>query len=99
VEAIIEEFAVPEEIAAVTLIAFGSSAPEILLNTISAANSASSLSLPALLGSGHIVVADTLKLIVFVAIIAFGLIPSVCILYQKKPFIELETGPIIREVN
>jgi Ca2+/Na+ antiporter len=34
VETIIEEFDVPEEIAAVTLIAFGSSSPEILLNTV-----------------------------------------------------------------
>ena len=34
VEVIIEQFDVPEEIAAVTLIAFGSSSPEILLNTV-----------------------------------------------------------------
>lgn len=34
VETIIEQFDVPEEIAAVTLIAFGSSSPEILLNTV-----------------------------------------------------------------
>lgn len=34
VEIIIEEFDVPEEIAAVTLIAFGSSSPEIMLNTV-----------------------------------------------------------------
>jgi hypothetical protein len=69
VEVIIEEFSLPEEIAAVTLIglcsfhflhdfvdrdliAFGSSTPEILLNTISAVKEASSLSMPALLGSG-----------------------------------------------
>ena len=34
VETVIEEFDVPEEIAAVTLIAFGSSSPEIMLNTV-----------------------------------------------------------------
>ena len=34
VETVIDEFDVPEEIAAVTLIAFGSSSPEIMLNTV-----------------------------------------------------------------
>lgn len=109
-EVIIEEFSLPEEIAAVTLIgaiycfvsdlkfvAFGSSTPEILLNTISAVNKASSLSMPALLGSGF---SSCLYLIIFsyIAMIAFGLIPSVCILYNKRPEVILETGPIAREV-
>jgi Ca2+/Na+ antiporter len=47
VEIFIEQFHVPEEIAAVTLVAFGSASPELLLNSVSAAQGkASSLSLP-----------------------------------------------------
>ena len=34
VEVFIREYKVPEEVAAVTLVAFGSAAPEIMLNTV-----------------------------------------------------------------
>ena len=34
VEVFIKEYAIPEELAAVTLIAFGSASPELLLNTV-----------------------------------------------------------------
>lgn len=40
--------------------------------------------MPALLGS---------------AMIAFGFIPAACVLYNQKPEILIETGPIAREVN
>jgi len=82
VETIIEEFDVPEEIAAVTLIAFGSSSPEIMLNTVSAFEGSGALSMPAMLGS---------------AIIAFGLVPPLCVLSTSKENVDLETRPILRE--
>lgn len=82
VETVIEEFDVPEEIAAVTLIAFGSSSPEILLNTVSAFQGSGALSMPAILGS---------------SIIAFGLIPPLCILSTSEENVDLETRPILRE--
>jgi hypothetical protein len=46
VELFITQFNVPEEVAAVTLVAFGSAAPELMLNTMGAAEHDSSLSLP-----------------------------------------------------
>lgn len=68
---------------AVTLIAFGSAAPEILLNSVSAVKKTSDLSLPAILGS---------------AIIAFGLIPAMSILLNTKNEMMLLPLPIVREV-
>ena len=53
-EIIINEFGVPEEIAAVTLVAFGSAVPEIMLNTISVIEHTTNLSLPETLGSAMI---------------------------------------------
>lgn len=68
---------------AVTLVAFGSAAPELFLNSISAVAHTSDLSLAAILGSG---------------IIAFGLIPPLCILSSSQPRVKLHLYPIIREV-
>ncbi len=83
IEVLICDFKLPEEVAGVTLVAFASAAPEILLNSVSALQQQSSLSLPASLGS---------------SIIAFGLIPSCCILLTDYRYITIETSPIIREV-
>ena len=58
-----------EDVAGVTLVAFGSAAPELFLNLMSAANGTSDLSLSALLGS---------------SIVAFGHIPPLCILMTNE---------------
>lgn len=86
VEVYIQQLRIPEDIAGVTLIAFGSAAPELFLNTVAAFENSSDLSLPAVLGS---------------AIIAFGLIPSLCILCtnQKEENVQLSAWPIIRETS
>ena len=83
VEVIIQHFKIPEEVAAVTLVSFGSASPEILLNTVSVVTDSSALSLPAALGS---------------AMIAFGLIPPLCILFTPHKELSLQMWPIIREV-
>jgi len=85
VEVFIQQLRIPEDIAGVTLVAFGSAAPELFLNTVAAFEKDSgNLSLPAVLGS---------------AVIAFGLIPSLCILTtnQKEDAVQLSAYPIIRE--
>lgn len=69
--------------AAVTLVAFGSAAPELFLNSVSAVAHTSDLSLAAILGSG---------------IIAFGLIPPLCIINAPHSKIKLKLFPIMREV-
>ena len=69
VEVFIKTYNVPEEMAAVTLVAFGSAAPELILNMVSAIENTSDISTPAVLGS---------------AMIAFGLIPPLCILCTHK---------------
>jgi Ca2+/Na+ antiporter len=84
IEVFIEQFNMPEDVAGVTLIAFGAAAPELLLNLLSGAEGTSSLSLSALLGS---------------SIIAFGLIPPLCIIMTPHKEIELSTWPILREVT
>eukprot|EP01032_Pedospumella_encystans_P008055 gene8055-9602_t len=82
VEVFIVQFQVPEEVAAVTLVAFGSAAPELFLNSVSAVTKTSDLSLAAILGSG---------------IIAFGLIPPLCIINAPQSKIKLKLFPIMRE--
>ena len=70
---------------AVTLVAFGSAAPELFLNSVSAVVHTSDLSMAAILGSG---------------IIAFGLIPPLCILSAPTGrIIKLKLYPILREVS
>lgn len=82
----IKQFKVPEEVAGVTLVAFGSAAPELFLNSISAVEQTSDLSLAAILGSG---------------LIAFGLIPPLSFLSANlaEKDIQLKMAPIIREVG
>lgn len=82
VDIAIVEYAVPEEIAGVTLIAIASAAPELILNLVSAFEDSSDVSTPAILGS---------------AMIAFGFIPPMCVLCTVKSHIELKGWPLIRE--
>ena len=84
VEVFIREYQMPEEVAAVTLVAFGSAAPEIMLNTVGAAEEDSSLSLPSVLGS---------------AMIAFGLIPSAALLFSHHRALQIEVWPLLRETT
>lgn len=108
VEVFIKQFEIPEEVAgivvaafkktrcffdqiclsfhngvAVTLVAFGSAAPELFLNSVSAVAKTSDLSLSAVLGSG---------------MVAFGLIPSLCVLNGLKNEMKFRSFPILREV-
>lgn len=82
VDVFIKQFQVPEEVAAVTLVAFGSAAPELFLNSVSAIAHTSDLSMSAILGSG---------------MIAFGLIPALCILSSPKYEMRFRITPILRE--
>jgi Ca2+/Na+ antiporter len=50
VEVFIKQFEVPETVAAVTLVAFGSATPELLLNSIAAIEKTSDISMSAILG-------------------------------------------------
>jgi len=86
VEVLINEFDVPEEMAGVTLLALGSAAPEITMNSVSSlTQDSSSISLTSILGS---------------AMIAFGLIPGLCILMTKNcTHMKLCVWPIFREVS
>ena len=88
VEVFIQQLRIPEDIAGVTLVAFGSAAPELFLNMVAAFQNSSELSLPAVLGS---------------AVIAFGLIPSLCILVvagqQSSSHVQLSAWPIVRETT
>jgi Ca2+/Na+ antiporter len=83
IDVFIDQFKIPEDVAGVTLVAFGSAAPELFLNLLSAANGTSDLSLSALLGS---------------SIVAFGLIPPLCILMTSEKELELKTWPVVREI-
>ena len=83
IDVFIDQFKIPEDVAGVTLVAFGSAAPELFLNLMSAANGTSDLSLSALLGS---------------SIVAFGLIPPLCILMTNEKEMDLKAWPIIREI-
>lgn len=83
IDVFIDQFKIPEDVAGVTLVAFGSAAPELFLNLMSAANGTSDLSLSALLGS---------------SIVAFGLIPPLCLLMTNEKELELKTWPIVREI-
>lgn len=69
---------------AVTLVAFGSAAPELFLNSVSAVARTSDLSLSAILGSG---------------MVAFGLIPPLCVLSSLRYDMKFRLFPILREVS
>ena len=84
---LIKEYKIPEELAAVTFVAFGSAAPELTLNAISAATHSPDLSISAVLGSG---------------MIAFGLLPAVCYFSKDtddENFIKLLLWPLVREAT
>ena len=83
-QCLIRDYHIPEEVAAITLIAFGSASPEILLNSVSVMEDSADLSLPAIFGSG---------------MIAFGFIPSICILSTGLREHPLTIRPILREVT
>ena len=83
VEIFIVQFKIPEELAAVTFVALGNAAPELALDTLGALRSKSSISLSTTLGS---------------AMIAFGLIPPLCVLLSTEKSFELSALPILREV-
>ena len=83
IEIFITQFNIPEDVAGVTLIAFGSATPELVLNTIAGANGTADLSLSSLLGS---------------SLIAFGLIPPLCLIMTTQKELELKTWPIAREI-
>ena len=84
IEVFIDQFHIPEDVAGVTLVAFGSAAPELILNLIAAVEGSSDLSLPAVLGS---------------ALIAFGLIPPLIILCTENEEVGLTVWPIMREAG
>ena len=54
VEVFIQQFDVPETVAAVTLVAFGSAVPELMLNSMAAFERTPDLSMSAILGNTHI---------------------------------------------
>lgn len=69
---------------AVTLVAFGSAAPELFLNSVSAFTHTSDLSLSAILGSG---------------MIAFGFIPPLCLIFTHHNELAVRVYPLLREVK
>ena len=81
IDVLCERFSIPDDIAGATLLAFGSSAPEIFMNVSATASGKVDLSLPAILGS---------------AIIAFGFIPALCSFSVQKPM-KLSTWPLLRD--
>lgn len=86
IEVFINQYKVPEELAAVTLVAFGSAVPELLLNIVAVLQDppSSDISMSAVLGS---------------AIIAFGLIPSVVIILSPTDCVSFKPMPILRETS
>ena len=84
VEVFINTFEIPETVAAVTLVAFGSATPELLLQSVAAIEKTNDISLSAILGS---------------AMIAFGLIPPLCLLSTSHVELKLRAWPIIRETG
>ena len=82
IEVFIKQFEIPETVAAVTLVAFGSATPELLLQSVAAIENTNDISLSAILGS---------------AMIAFGLIPPLCLLSTSHVELRLLAWPVIRE--
>ncbi|GMH79734.1 hypothetical protein TL16_g08249 [Triparma laevis f. inornata] len=81
IDIICDVFSLSDDIAGATLLAFGSSAPEIFMNLSATAKGQVNMSLPAVLGS---------------AIIAFGFIPPACAYAVAKPM-KLEAWPVMRD--
>ena len=92
-EILCERFAIPDEAAGASILAFGSSAPEILINVAAVTGTTGDvdISINAIMGS---------------AIIAYGLIPGLCALCAlgngeeegESPPLMLQTYPVLRDV-
>jgi len=93
IEAICEHFNVPEDIAGASLLALGSSAPEIVMNALGTMTGKIELSLPAVLASG---------------LIGFGFVPPLCAAvapaagpsdgaWWRRRTMTLRTWPILRD--
>mmetsp|Transcript_23342 Transcript_23342/g.71806 ORF Transcript_23342/g.71806 Transcript_23342/m.71806 type:complete len:436 (-) Transcript_23342:118-1425(-) len=63
---------VPPSVSAATFVAFGSSAPELVISAVGAASDNTELTIPTLLAS---------------ALVAFGLIPALCVLDSERSFV------------
>lgn len=76
-------FGMSDDLAGVTLLAFASSAPEIVISIVGVLKHEFRASLSCVMGSG---------------IIAFGLIPAVCVLGLSMP-LRVDMGPIVRDLG
>jgi len=81
-EKISEEFELPSSVSAATLLAFGSSAPELVLSFTGALSNNTETTIPTLLAS---------------ALIAFGAIPAVAIILVDRPTIQLDPFTLFRD--
>jgi hypothetical protein len=96
VEIFILQFNIPEEVAAVTLVAFSSAAPELFLNSISAFTHTSDLSLSAILGSGMVSTRPLLQQqSYFIAVVYLPLISSRLPLVLSRRYVFLRLLPRI----
>ena len=82
IDVFIDQFKIPEDVAGVTLVAFGSAAPELFLNL---------MTLLMVQVIYHIAPLGELNSSVW-------LIPPLCILMTKEKELELKTWPIVREI-
>ncbi|CAM9295034.1 unnamed protein product, partial [Phaeothamnion confervicola] len=83
IESVCAKGKIPDEAAGALLLAFGSSAPEIMMNATATLEGKTDLSLPAVLGS---------------AMFAFGMIPAICALISGvNGGLALSPWPIIRD--
>ena len=73
---------IPASVSAATFVAFGSSAPELVISAVGAASDNTELTIPTLLAS---------------ALIAFGLIPAACALYAEETLIFEDPGSLFRD--
>jgi len=75
----------PHDVACATFLAFGSSAPEIFINSSAAlSNSGTEVSLGAMYGS---------------ALISFTLIPAACVLVSENQTLTLQVVPLLRDTT
>ena len=82
IEVFCERMKIPDEAAGASILAFGSSAPEIMINVAAAVDGKVEMSLSAIMGS---------------AIIAFGLIPAVVGISEPVRCSQLDPKPLIRD--
>ncbi|KAJ1449081.1 Sodium/calcium exchanger protein-domain-containing protein [Pelagophyceae sp. CCMP2097] len=80
-ERLAEALRIPTHVAAVTLVAFGSSAPELAISVVGATTNNTEASIPTVLAS---------------ALIAFGLIPALVVLAVGGP-VTLQFQPLVRD--